>query len=221
MSRDLIQELKKAVAEQDIKMVEGLAHQVLDNEVDIFDAISKGLCGGMQEVGEMWKRMEVFFPEVMASVEAYYTGLNILKPHMKAEDKMRNAGTMVIGTIWGDLHTVGKDICIPVFEGEGFDVIDLGTDVEADKYIEAVKKYKPDVLGLGTYMSETFTHTDKLVKKLREEGIVGDLPIIICGGPAVDREIAIKMGADDAFRDAWEAVEVVKRRLMEIKEGGK
>jgi 5-methyltetrahydrofolate--homocysteine methyltransferase len=122
---------------------------------------------------------------------------------------------MVIGTIYGDIHTVGKDVAIPVFEAAGFDVIDLGAAVPDEKFVEAVREHKPQLVGLGTYMTSTFMHTRETVKALADAGLRAGVKVI-CGGPAVDAPTARKMGADDASDNAWDAVEKMKRLAAEL-----
>ncbi len=173
-----------------------------------FDVI-RGLSEGMREVGRLWNELEIFMPEVMAAADAYYAGLNVVKPRIPKGEKADYVATIVFGTIWGDIHSVGKDVAVPVFEAEGFNVIDLGVDVSAKLYIQAVKEHDADMVGLGTYMSETFLHVEDVVKEFVEAGVRDDL-IIICGGPAADPVQARKMGADDAFTDAWVAVQRAK-----------
>jgi 5-methyltetrahydrofolate--homocysteine methyltransferase len=117
--------------------------------------------------------------------------------------------SIVMDTIFGDIHTVGKDVAIPVFESAGFNAIDLGIDVSPDKFVKAAIENKAELVGLGTYMSETFFHVPEVVDAFKKAGI-RDRVKIICGGPAVDPETARKLGADDASSDAWEAVEKMK-----------
>ena len=214
-----ISDLRDAVIRHDIKGIENLAKKALEMGIGPIEVITMGLSPGMREVGRLWMKMELFLPEVMASVQAYYRGLDIVKPHMK-KGNANYFATMIIGSIWGDVHTVGKDVCIPVFQSEDFNVIDLGIDVPTARFIEAAKKHNSDVIGLGTYMSETFMHTKEVVDGLRDAGILTRNRLVICGGPAVDGETARKMGAHDAFNDACVAVKDVKNRILEMRKGG-
>jgi 5-methyltetrahydrofolate--homocysteine methyltransferase len=148
----------------------------------------------------------------MGSVDAYYAGLDLMKKQVTGDQQISYVGTIVMGTIWGDIHSVGKDVAGPVFEGAEFKVIDLGLDVSPERYIEAIKEYKPDIVGLGTYMSETFLHVKDTVDAFVKAG-VRDQVYIVCGGPAVDSEVAKKMGADEAYDDAWVAVAGMKELI--------
>ncbi len=177
--------------------------------------ISEGLSRGMQTVGEQFKNGEIFIPEVMVACDCYYAGLNLVKPLLKDRPRETILGRIVIGTIHGDIHTVGKDVAVPVFEAAGFDVIDLGVAVPDEAFVEAVQKYQPDIVGLGTYMTATFMHTRETVEKLRQAALRERVKVI-CGGPSVTGEAARRLGADDASNNAWEAVEIM-RRWMEQK----
>ena len=178
--------------------------------------VIKGLSEGMREMGRLWNEMEVFLPEVMAAADAFYAGLRLAKPAVPAGSQADQVGTLVLGTIYGDIHSVGKDVVVPVFEAENFRVIDLGTDVSAAQFVQAISEHKPDIVGLGTYMSETFRHVGEVIKAFVDAG-VRDQVIVICGGAVVDAEVARRMGADDAFSDAWVAVEAAKHMLKSRK----
>ncbi|MCL5957835.1 MAG: cobalamin-dependent protein [Chloroflexi bacterium] len=213
MSRDeLLSKLADSVVEMKADAARTTANEALEAGVPAFEAISKGLSLGMKRVGELWNQMEIFMPEVMAAVDAYYAGLEVLKPHISVQETRNYIATAVFGTIYGDVHSVGKDVVIPVFQGEDFNVIDLGINVPAEKYVEAVKEYGAQILGLGTYMSETFLHAREVIEEVKKAGI-RDQVLILCGGPAADAEIAREMGADGAFRDAWEAVSWAKEAI--------
>ncbi|MGB9604870.1 MAG: cobalamin B12-binding domain-containing protein, partial [Bryobacteraceae bacterium] len=122
--------------------------------------------------------------------------------------------------IHGDIHTVGKDVAVPVFQAAGYDVIDLGVDVPDEHFVEAIREHQPDIVGLGTYMTSTFMHTRETVRVIEQAGL-RDRVKIICGGPAVDPDAARRMGADDASDDAWEAVAKLDRLVEELRAAGR
>jgi len=216
-SQKILSRLKQAVIDMDSKEARVAAEEALKVGIDPADAIVKGLSEGMKVVGERFGRMEIFLSEVLASADSYYSALEILRPKMGKDSASRAfLATIVMGTIFGDIHTVGKDVAIPVFESAGFNVIDLGIDVSPDKFVKAAIENKAELVGLGTYMSETFFHVPEVVDAFKKAGI-RDRVKIICGGPAVDPETARKLGADDASSDAWEAVEKMKKLLKELR----
>ena len=177
--------------------------------------LTEGLSLGMRRVGEKFKAGEVYMPEVLVSCDVYYKGLDAVRPHLKPSELRGMRGKMIIGTIHGDIHTVGKDVAVPVFQAAGYDVVDLGVDVPDAKFIEAIRRHQPHIVGLGTYMTSTFMHTSETVRKIVEAGLRSHVKII-CGGPAVDPGAARRMGADEASDDAWEAVEKIDRLMEEM-----
>jgi len=214
---EILTKLKDAVIGMDADGARMAAEEALRSGLDPADAIVKGLSEGMRAVGDRFGKMKIFLSEVLASADAYYAALEILKPKLSKERAQRDfIATMVIGTIFGDIHTVGKEVAIPVFESAGFNVIDLGIDVPPEGFVEAVIGNGAELVGLGTYMSETFFHVPEVVKAFEKAGIRERVKII-CGGPAVDSETARRLGADDASSDAWEAVEKLKRLLRELR----
>ncbi|MFQ5762089.1 MAG: B12-binding domain-containing protein, partial [Candidatus Bathyarchaeia archaeon] len=187
---EFLQKLAQAIVSLDPDAAERLTHQALEAGVDPNDAVVNGLAIGMKEIGDTWQRLEIFLPEVMVASEAFLSAMKILRPHMKSAAERRFEGTMVMGTIFGDIHEVGKEVAIPVFQATiPIDVIDLGVDVPPEKFVEAVRERGAQIVGLGTYMSETFMHTQTVVEALKKAGLREKVKII-CGGPAVDENYA-------------------------------
>ena len=205
---DILKRIGDAVISLDQKAVEQLSQEALASHSP-GDIIANGLSLGMKTIGEQFKSGEVFIPEVMVACDCYYAGLKIVKPHISPRDESYFIGKIVIGTIHGDIHTVGKDVAVPVFEAAGFNVIDLGIAVPDEKFVEAIREHKPDIVGLGTYMTPTFMHTKETVRAISAAGL-RDSVKVICGGPSVDGNAARKLGADEASDNAWEAVEIMK-----------
>lgn len=181
--------------------------------------LAEGLSAGMRTVGEKFKSGEIYMPEVLVSCDVYYRGLERLKPLIQSDGARGQRGKMIIGTIFGDIHTVGKDVAVPVFAAAGYDVVDLGVDVADEKFVEAIREHQPQIVGLGTYMTSTFMHTRETVRVIDQAGLRAQVKII-CGGPAVDAGAARRMGADDACDDAWQAVGKLDRLMQELKAEG-
>ncbi|MGQ9525566.1 MAG: cobalamin B12-binding domain-containing protein [Armatimonadota bacterium] len=217
---EILDRLAEAVAKLYRDIVPRLAQDALDAGLSPYEIIAEGLSKGMRIVGEQFKRNEVYIPEVLVACDAYYAGLNVVRPHIDRAERDKFLGTMVIGTIYGDVHTVGKDVAVPIFEAAGLNVIDLGVGVPAEGFVNAVKEHDAQIVGLGTYMTSSFMHTKHVVDALREAG-VRDKVKVICGGPSVNPEAARRMGADDASDDAWEAVDKIKALLNQLVEEGK
>lgn len=217
MSRELLPRLAQAVIELDKQAAGQLAQEALAAGLPPYTIIAEGLSRGMEEIGRRFQRAEVFIPEVLVACDAYYAGLEVVRPHIDRSEEEKFLGTLVIGTIYGDIHTVGKDVAIPIFEAAGFHVIDLGVAVPDEQFVEAVREHRPQLVGLGTYMTSTFMHTREVVQALERAGL-RDQVKIICGGPSVDAAAARRMGADDASDNAWEAVGKMKALLAELEE---
>jgi len=206
--------LAVAVENMDMGGVKALVNNALAAGLRPAEVLTKGLSEGMRRVGVKFNCGDVFMPEVLVACDVYFAGLDVVRPLLRSDDDT-TIGTMVLGNIHGDVHTVGKQVAAPVFEANGIRVIDLGENLDDRVFIEAIRKHKPQIVGLGTYMTSTFMHTAETVRVIKEAGL-RDQVQIICGGPAVDADAARRMGADDASDDAWEAVKKI-RALLGVK----
>ncbi|HUU96053.1 MAG TPA: B12-binding domain-containing protein [Phycisphaerae bacterium] len=209
---EILAQLADAVVRFDVDRIRPLVEQALAAQLPAADVLNQGLSRGMQRVGEQFNAGEMFMPEVLVAAEVYLTGLAIVRPLLAGRGGEHSLGTMVIGSIHGDIHTVGKLVAIPVFEASGLRVVDLGVNLDDEVFVEAIRTHRPQIVGLGTYMTSTFMHTQETVAVIEKAGL-RDQVRIICGGPAVDADAARRMGADDASDDAWKGVEKIKRLL--------
>jgi 5-methyltetrahydrofolate--homocysteine methyltransferase len=203
-SNSRFEQLADAVINMEVERVRDLVRDSLNEGLAPAEILTQGLSLGMRRVGEQFRDGGIFMPEVLVSCDAYYAGLKIVEPLLQTQNG-DSRGKIVLGTIHGDIHTVGKDVAIPVFRAAGFEVIDLGIDVKDETFVDAVRRHRPQLVGLGTYMTSTFMHTRATVEALERAGVRREVKVI-CGGPAVDAATARKMGADDACDDAWEAI---------------
>jgi len=212
---DILSRLTDAIVSLNADAAKGAAKEALKAGLDPAESI-RALARGMRIIGEKWNKMEVFMPEVLVAADAFYAGMEVLGSALEAKKgKQLFTGTMVIGTIYGDIHTVGKDVAKAVFAAEiGLKVIDLGVEVSSKRFVESVKEYDANIVGIGTYMSETFYNTPKVVEALKNAGL-REKVIVVCGGPAVNNRKAIEFGADGAWDDAWVAAEEIKRLMSE------
>jgi 5-methyltetrahydrofolate--homocysteine methyltransferase len=209
-----------AVIDMDVAGVAAAVKECLNDGMSPARVLAQGLSAGMRSVGEKFKNGEIYMPEVLVSCDVYYKGLEVVRPLIQSAEDGPNRGKMVLGTIYGDIHTVGKDVAVPVFQAAGYDVVDLGVDVPDERFVEAIRQHNPHSVGLGTYMTSTFMHTRETVRVIAEAGLRGRVKII-CGGPAVDSIAAQRMGADDASDDAWQAVEKLDRLMEELRAEGR
>lgn len=192
-------EVKKLTEEA---LAEGLNPQVI---------IQEGLIPGMTEVGRRFKANEFYVPEVLIAARAMHAGLDVLKP-LLTESKIEPVGKVVLGTVQGDLHDIGKNLVGMMLEGAGFSVVDMGTDVSPNKFIEAVKENKPQILGMSALLTTTMPSMKKTIEAVKEAGLRDQVKVIIGGAPVTER-YACEIGADGYAPDAASAVDLVKGLL--------
>ncbi|MFP3859430.1 MAG: B12-binding domain-containing protein [Bacteroidales bacterium] len=170
------------------------------------DILNKGLLPGMDTVGQKWKDGDMFMPEVLRCAKGMSAAMDILRPHL-AEGDMGNAGKLVIGTVAGDLHDIGKDLAAMMFEGAGYKVINIGIDQPNEEFVKAVKEHKPSVLGMSALLTTTMPRMGEVINSLKEAGIRDQVAVIIGGAP-VTEEFANEIGADLYAPNAGSAVEI-------------
>ena len=169
------------------------------------------LIAGMDLIGEKMGNGEMFIPEVLMTAHAMGMAVEVLKPHL-AEGESTSSGTIVIGTVKGDLHDIGKNLVVMMLESAGFNVIDLGVDVEPEIFIEAINENNPDILGLSALLTTTMPMLKKTVETIEESGSRENLKILIGGAP-VNQEFADEIGADGYAPDAGSASRMAKAML--------
>ncbi len=188
------------------KVVKQLIPQALSEGASASAILNEGLLVGMSEVGELFKRNEVFVPEVLVSARAMKVGADLLKPYLVAGD-VQPKGTVVIGTAAGDLHDIGKNLVRMMMEGAGFKVIDLGVDVSADQFIEAVQAHEADIVAISALLTTTMPAMRECVEKFEAAGLRERVKIMVGGAP-VTEAFAREIGADAYTPDAATAAEI-------------
>ena len=189
------------------EIVEG-TQILLDRGWTPYDVLTKSLVEGMRIVGEDFRDGILFVPEVLLSANAMKAGMGILRP-LLVETGAPKLGTMVIGTVKGDIHDIGKNLVGMMMEGAGFDVIDLGINNPVENYLEAIEKHKPDILGMSALLTTTMPYMKVVIDTLKEKGIRDDL-VVLVGGAPLNEEFGKAVGADAYCRDAAVAVETAK-----------
>jgi len=203
--------ISSAVIKGDADQVFKLTNEAIEENIDVQDIINNGLVAGMDVIGERFKKNEIFIPEVMISAHAMRTGMEILKP-LFSSSNLEPKGIVIIATVKGDVHDIGKNLVTMMFEGAGFKVIDLGIDIDATKVIKSVKEHQPDILALSTLLTTTMPYMKNIVNALSEEQLKDSIKIMI-GGAAVNQEYADEIGADGYAKDASLAVDKAKELL--------
>jgi len=203
--------LKQAILTGDENIVVSEVNKALKEKTDPQDVLTNGLIAGMEIVGKRFRSGEMFLPEVLLSAEVMHKGIDILNPLLSKMGR-RGVGTVVIGTVEGDIHDIGKKIVALLLEGSGYTVFDLGVDVKGGTFLEAIGKYKPDVLGMSALLTTTMPHMGEVINLLKEKKLRSKVKVIV-GGASVNEEFARSIGADGYAVEAGTGVELVKKLL--------
>src|SRR6056297_1551560 len=206
MSMDLTKITETLIAGK-VDELKNQTNEAIESGSEPVDILNQGLLPGMDAVGQKWKDGDMFMPEVLRCAKAMSGAMDILRPKL-AESDMGNAGTLVIGTVAGDLHDIGKDLAAMMFEGAGYKVINIGIDQPNENFVNAVKEHKPKVLGLSALLTTTMPRMGEVINSLKESGIRDEVAVIIGGAP-VTEEFAEEIGADMYAPNAGSAVEIV------------
>jgi len=205
---DILTQLSQSLQQGDPDAVSNLTQKAVQQKMAPKEILDKGLLAGMNIVGQKFKDHEIFLPDVLLAAKAMYAGLDILKPLMQGGD-LPTVGTVVIGTVQGDLHDIGKNLVGIMLRGAGFNVIDLGKDVSPDRFIDEAEKNKAHVIGMSALLTTTMPVMEKVVKLAKERGIYPQTRIIVGGAP-LSADYAEKIGAHAYCFDGINAVECVK-----------
>lgn len=204
------QELKKAVQEGEQERVRELVNKALKDKVAPLDIIEKALRPAMEEVGQKFETLEIFLPEMMMAADAMSVGVEILKPHMSGAGEASKLGRIVLGTVQGDVHRIGKDIVRIMLEGAGFEVLDVGHDVPDDTFVSKVREVKPAILGMSALMTTTMQNIPRVIQALESEGLRKSVKVIVGGAPVLPAW-AKEVGADDYGENAVQAVNISRK----------
>ncbi|MCD6445105.1 corrinoid protein [Candidatus Bathyarchaeota archaeon] len=209
----MLARLRDAIVNLDYEGIRDVAKEAIEAGLSPYEAIMEGMAKGMDIVGQKYEQGEYFLAELIMAGETMKEGLSVLEPYMK-KGEMRHIGKVVIGTVEGDLHDIGKNIVITLLTASGFEVVDLGVDVSAEKFVEAVRKHKPDIVAMSALLTTTMVNMEKVVKALEEAGLRDKVKIIVGGAPLTE-EFAKQIGADAYGRDAVVGVEICRRWVLE------
>ena len=207
MSSDSIQQ---AIIMGNVASISADINQMLSEGINSQQILDEQLLTGMAIVGERFKRNEMFLPQVLMSAQAMQTAIDILKPHLAGNSEARQRQTVVIGTVKGDMHDIGKNLVRIMLIGAGFEVIDLGVNVPAQRFLEASSQHQVDVVCLSALLSSTMNNMKEVVEAFRNDPDLKGTKILIGGAP-VSREFAQSIGADGYAPTAPAAVEQVQQ----------
>jgi 5-methyltetrahydrofolate--homocysteine methyltransferase len=206
-----IETIYQAVLEGDANAAATEVQAGLDTGIAPSDILNKGCIAAMGEVGRLFEEGEMFVPEMLIAARAMQAGMAILKPHL-AEGEITSAGKVILGTVAGDLHDIGKNLVGMMMEGAGFEIVDLGTDVTADAFVNAVREHKADIVGMSALLTTTMPSMTATVEALTEAGLRDEIKVLVGGAP-VTQAFADEIGADGFAPDASSATRVAKGLL--------
>ena len=204
----LLEEIKEKVIAGKHKEIEALVQKAIQEKADLDDLINRALIAAMDVVGDRFAKSEIFVPEMLVSAVTMKKGLDIIKPLLKGNEK-QTKGKVILCTVKGDQHDIGKNLVAMMLEGAGLEVIDLGVDVTVEEVIDKVNEIQPHVLGMSALLTTTMPEMENVINLLRDRGIREKVKVMIGGAP-VDADFAKNIGADAYGEDAAEAVTIAR-----------
>ena len=214
----LIEEISEYLQKGRAKNVKALVQQALDENLDPKEILNEGLLSGMMIIGAKFKNNEVFVPEVLVAARAMNAGMTVLEPKL-VEIGNEPVGKAVIGTVQGDLHDIGKNLVVMMLKGAGFEIYDLGVDVETSVYIDKAEEVGADIICMSALLTTTMPKMQDCIEQLQERGL-RDKYIVMIGGAPVNESFCEQIGADYYTPDAASCAEVAKKVVQEKKAAG-
>ena len=204
---DYLDNIYEAILDGDMGIVPTNVQSALDAGISVSDILVEGMIAAMEEVGRLFQEGEYFVPEMLLAAHSMKAGISVLQPHL-VNSGVEPIGKVVLGSVEGDMHDIGKNLVAMMLEGAGFQVVDLGTDVSAAQFVEAVKE-GADILGLSALLTTTLPSMESTIRAIEAAGLREDVKIIVGGAP-VTADYAHQIGADGYAKDASQAVKVAK-----------
>jgi 5-methyltetrahydrofolate--homocysteine methyltransferase len=208
---EILEQISMAVIEGDLDEIEDLTDDALDEELSAQEILDNGLMAGMDHVGVEFKAGNMFVPEVLRSAKTMQMSMDILKP-LLAESGVEMAGKVLLGTVKGDLHDIGKNLVGMMCEGAGFEVEDIGKDIGPEQFIDAIKEFEPDVVGMSALLTTTMRSMEHTIKAIEEAGLRDKVKVMVGGAP-VTQTFADQIGADGYASNAASAADLVREFL--------
>jgi 5-methyltetrahydrofolate--homocysteine methyltransferase len=210
---NILNELSENLQSGNVPEVSELTQKALDEKIEPHEILEKGLIAGMTVVGARFKAHEIYLPSVLLAAKAMYAGMDLIKPLMLKEENPF-LGKVVIGTVQGDLHDIGKNLVSIMLKGAGFDLIDLGKDVSPEKFVDAAIENEANIIGMSALLTTTMAVMKKVIELAKERGIYGKVKFLIGGAPLSD-DFAKEIGANAYCFDGISAVETAKQIIQE------
>jgi 5-methyltetrahydrofolate--homocysteine methyltransferase len=207
-----IKEIQEGLIEGDAEVVKNLTEQALNMGISADVIMANALIPMMEEIGNEFRNGNIFIPEVLMSSRAMHASLYVLKPLIVESKIKRKKGLVIIGTVAGDLHDIGKNMVSMTLQGDGYEVIDLGIDVPASSFVSAILRYKPDVLAMSALLTTTIGEMRYVTQSIVNEGIRDRIKIVVGGGP-VTQDYVEEIGANGYGKDVFGAIDIVNKLL--------
>ena len=205
---DLLSHISESLQKGDSETVLKLTKEAIDEGKPPKEILDNGLIAGMNIIGKLFKDHEIFLPDVLLAAKAMYAGMDEIKP-LLIKEGIKMVGKVIIGSVKGDLHDIGKNLVGIMLKGAGFDVIDLGTDVTPEKFVQTAKDEQAQIIGMSALLTTTMPIMKDVVEKLKEENLYGSVKVIIGGAP-ISEQFSKEIGAHGYGYDAASAVDIAK-----------
>jgi len=212
---EILRRISDAIVEFDIDNIKKIIQEALEAGIPPLDIVTKGMAVGMNIVGKKYEEKEYFLAELIMAGEVMKTGMEVLEPYLKASP-ISKTGVVVVGTVRGDLHDIGKNIVVTLLKSAGFEVYDLGVDVDPQKFVEKVKETNADILAQSALLTTTMVEMETVIKAL-EKADVRDKVKVIIGGAPITEEFTSKIGADAYAVDAVRGLQICKEFMEQKK----
>lgn len=207
----VLDDIKNSVVTYKPAKTKEFCQQAIDEGIEPQVILTEGLIAGMAVVGEKFKLNKIYVPEVLIAARCTHAGLDILKPILVAANAV-SVGKIVLGTVKDDLHDIGKNLVAMMFEGAGFEVVNLGVNVEPEKFVEAIKEHKPNIVAMSSLITSTLPSVVETIKAIADAGLRDQVKIMVGGAP-VTEEWVLQIGGDGFGKDAASAVDSAKKLI--------
>lgn len=211
---DILEEISQQLQIGNCEAVSDLTKKAIESNIDTKEILDNGLIAGMSVVGDRFKAHKIFLPDVLLAAKAMYAGMDLLKP-LLIKEGIPSIGKVVIGTVQGDLHDIGKNLVGIMLKGAGFEVIDLGKDVSPEEFVNAAVNHQVKIIGMSALLTTTMIGMKKVIELIDKRGLKNQIRVIVGGAP-LNSDYAREIGADAYCFDGMNAVETVKRLIKEI-----
>jgi len=211
-AEEILKKLKEAIVEGEPEKTILVVNEAIDQALDLKDILNEGVIKAAEEVGTLYEKEEYFLADLLMTGDALKAAMEILKSKLAEDPVIKPLGSILIGTVQGDIHDIGKSLVVSLLRGQTFDVIDLGSDVPPEIFVEKAKEINPDVIGLSGLLTMSISKMHETILLLKKAGIPSK---IIIGGGIVSKDSCAMIGADDCAKDGYEGIKKIKKIISE------